>query len=40
MLKKMFGIDAKSIMNEYEIVKAYFKDSGGRGEKFLEYLKK
>ncbi|MGB9634906.1 MAG: hypothetical protein ACP5H8_02655 [Candidatus Micrarchaeia archaeon] len=39
-LRKLFGVDPKSIMNEYEIVKAYFEGSSGRGEKFLEYLKK
>ncbi len=39
-LSDIFGVEFSSLQQEYDIVKAYFENGKGRGEKFLEHLKK
>ncbi|MEM0438155.1 MAG: hypothetical protein QXU54_02540 [Candidatus Micrarchaeia archaeon] len=39
-LRELFGRSIKDLGNDYEVVRAYIEGRGGKGEEFLEHLKK
>ncbi len=39
-LKEIFNVDFKDVEEEYRLIRTYLEGRGGRGDKFLEHLKK
>jgi len=40
MLKEVFDVEFRDVEEDYKLIKAFLERGGGRGEKFLEHLKK